>query len=501
VHLEDLRHGLVVSCQPVPGGPMDNPASVVAFALAAVAAGARALRIESLDYVREVRAATTVPIIGIVKQDREDSPVRITPTVALAEALCDAGADIVAFDATRRTRPAPVRDLVAAVKARGRLAMADCSDLEDARAALAAGADIVGTTLSGYTGGAVPEAPDLALIAALRQLTPNVVAEGRLNSPALAAEAIRRGALCVVVGSAITRTEHVTAWFKAAVDAAAAPAPTTLAVDIGGTKLAAALVQGASVRAELSFESGGSADPEAWLRTIADHYREAGGYSRVAFAVSGLLEDGRWSALNPVTLRVPDNYPLLETARSIFGVPAVGLNDAQAAAWGEYAWGAGEREDMAFLTISTGVGGGVVVNGRLLRGLAGHFGLWRSPSQGAGPLEDQVSGRWLAAQARAAGVDTDARGVFAAAAAGEPWARAAVAASATRVAHLCADVQLAFDPRRIVIGGGIGLAQGFLERVAEELSHLPPRLRPSLAPARLGPHAGLVGIADLAQAT
>src|SRR6185312_14836912 len=199
-------------------------ATVVAFALAAIDGGARALRIESLHYLRAVRSATTVPIVGIIKDDRDDTAVRITPTVEQALALCDAGADIVAFDATRRPRPTRVPDLIAAIKARGRLTMADCSDLEDARAALAAGVDIVGTTLSGYTGGPEPTVPDFALISAMRALTPNVIAEGRMHRPEQAAEALRRGALCVVVGSALTRTEHATSWFKAAIDRAAAEA-------------------------------------------------------------------------------------------------------------------------------------------------------------------------------------------------------------------------------------------------------------------------------------
>lgn len=496
MRLDDLRNGLVVSCQPVPGGPMDTAESVVAFALAALAAGACGLRIESLNYVRRVRAATAAPVIGIVKQDRDDSPVRITPTVELAASLCEAGADIVAFDATRRTRPATVAALIAAIKSRGKLAMADCSDLDDARAALAAGADLVGTTMSGYTGGTVPPGPDFELISAMRQLTPYVVAEGRLNSPQLAGEAIRRGALCVVVGSAITRTEHVTSWFKSAVDAAAAPAPTVLAIDIGGTKVSTALVEGASVRSPVTIETDNAAGPDGWLGSIADQVRSHS-YSRVAIAVSGLVENGRWSSLNPATLRVPQGYPLIDAAEARFGVPAVALNDAQAAAWGEYRWGAGEREDLVFLTISTGIGGGVVLNGMLLRGLAGHFGLWRSRSQ-VRPLEDEVSGRWIAAQAAAAGVDTNAKGVFEAASSGAPWAHNILGASADRVAALCADIQLGFDPKRIVIGGGIGLRTEFLRLITDRLSNLPPRLQPTLVPARLGTEAGLVGIADLA---
>jgi predicted NBD/HSP70 family sugar kinase len=114
-----------------------------------------------------------------------------------------------------------------------------------------------------------------------------------------------------------------------------------------------------------------------------------------------------------------------------------------------------------------------------------------------GPLEDNVSGRWLASQAAAAGFEMSAKQIFAAASAGEQWAKDAIHLSAYRVAALCSDIQLAFDPRRIVIGGGIGLATGYLDLVRERMSHLPPRLHPTITAASLGARAGLVGIADL----
>ncbi len=211
--LDRLDHALIVSCQPVVGGPMDREDIVVAMALAALAGGARALRIESAGNVAAVRRATAAPIIGLVKRDLDDSPVRITPLLEDVEALAAAGADIVALDATRRVRPVPVPHLVAAVHSAGCVAMADCATEEDGREALEAGAAILGTTLSGYTGGAEPEGPDYRLVAALRALTPRVIAEGRIRTPAEAAEALRRGAWAVVVGSAITRPEHVAGWF------------------------------------------------------------------------------------------------------------------------------------------------------------------------------------------------------------------------------------------------------------------------------------------------
>lgn len=498
MRINDLENRLIVSCQPVPGGPMDDARSVVGFALAALAGGATALRIESLAYVRAVRAATDAPIIGIVKQDRLDTAVRITPTKDLAIALCEAGADIVAVDATRRPRPERVAELIAAIRQRGKLAMADCSDIDDAREALAAGADLVGSTMSGYTGGNIPDEPDYELLTAMRRLTPYVVAEGRVHTPAQAAEALRRGAFCVVVGSALTRTEHATAWFKTAIDAAgSAGSEAVLAIDIGGTKTIAALTTGAVVSDVLTFPTVQKSGPDAWLATIAQHFPpHLGRYTRIAAAVSGLVNDGHWSALNPTTLDLPTGYPLTERIEHIFAAPAFAANDAQAAAWGEHRYGAGEGEDLVFLTISTGIGGGIVINGRPLLGLAGHFGLLGSSSP-EGPLENAVSGRWIASEAKTSGHDVSAVEVFAAAARAEPWADQIVSTSAQRVARLCADIQLQFDPPRIVIGGGIGLAPGFLERVRSRVAELNSRLRPDLVAARLGPHAGLIGVADL----
>ncbi|KQV16359.1 N-acetylmannosamine kinase [Rhizobium sp. Root1203] len=498
---DDIKNRLIVSCQPVPEGPTDTAEFVIGFARAAVDAGAKALRIESIGYVKAVRPFVSVPIIGIVKRDLDDSPVRITPFIADAEALADAGADVVAFDATDRVRPASIEELVKAVKAKGKLTMADCSSIDDARNALAAGADFVGTTLSGYVGGPEPVDPDVALISAMQALTPYVIAEGRIRTTEQAAAAVRAGAFAVVIGSAITRTEHVTSWFRDAIAEAygAFGLQTVLAVDIGGTKTMAALVRGRDVLEEITVPTVRETGPDTWLALIADAVRPwADRYSRVGIAVTGFVQDGLWSALNPATLGIPDAYPLVERATAAFDKPVFAINDAQAAAWGEYRYGAGDGGDLVFLTISTGIGGGIVVNGRPLAGLAGHFGLIRGPSAGQSPLEDQTSGRWIAAEARKAGHEATAAEVFDQANQGEAWATAIVSQSAFRAATLCRDIQMMIDPKQIVIGGGIGLAAGYLERMRQCLEGIDARLTPVLVAAKLGRHAGIVGVASLA---
>jgi N-acetylmannosamine-6-phosphate 2-epimerase / N-acetylmannosamine kinase len=219
--IERLRGSLIVSCQPVPGGPLDRPEIVVGFALAALASGAAAVRIEGIANVTAVRAATRDPIIGLVKRDFPGTPVRITALIEDVQALAAAGADIIAIDATACPHPVPAADLVAAVRRHGRLAMADISNAAEAEAAVRLGVDFVGTTLSGYTGGSVPELPDFPLIAAIARCGRPVIAEGRIRTPEQARAAIEAGAHAVVVGSAITRPEHITAWFATAVAKAA----------------------------------------------------------------------------------------------------------------------------------------------------------------------------------------------------------------------------------------------------------------------------------------
>lgn len=220
--LGKLDGGLVVSCQPVDDGPMDRPDIVAAMAQAAVAGGAAGLRIEGIDNLRATRSLVQVPIIGIVKTDLPDSPVRITVTVEEAQALIAAGADIVAYDATSRSRTDKREDILLAIREAGVLAMADCASLADARTALAQGASVIGTTLSGYTAETETgdPAPDLSLVKAFRSLGGFVMAEGRYNTPDLVAAAIQAGAHSVTVGSALTRLEVMTGWFHDALEAA-----------------------------------------------------------------------------------------------------------------------------------------------------------------------------------------------------------------------------------------------------------------------------------------
>lgn len=209
--------GLIVSCQPVPGSPMDRPDIVAAMAQAAVSAGAVAIRIEGIANLEAVRPLISVPIIGIMKRDLEDSAVRITPFLHDVDALAKAGADIIAFDATFRSRPVAIDELIARIHHHGLLAMADSSTVEEGLNCKHKGVEFIGTTMSGYTTSVTPEGPDLRMVSELSDAGCRVIAEGRYNSPELASQAINHGAWAVTVGSAITRIEHICQWFSDAV--------------------------------------------------------------------------------------------------------------------------------------------------------------------------------------------------------------------------------------------------------------------------------------------
>lgn len=212
--LDDLRGKLVVSCQADAGTPLDAPEHIAALAASVVAGGASAVRIEGLRNIAAVRAAVDVPVIGLVKKRCADTDVYITPTAEDVRAIAAAGASMVAFDATDRPRPVPVRALVEAALGAACLAMADVSTAAEASAALAGGADIVSTTMAGYTpysrsGGG----PDFALMEALARAGLPFAAEGRVWTPEEALRCFEIGADFVVVGSAITRPTLITERF------------------------------------------------------------------------------------------------------------------------------------------------------------------------------------------------------------------------------------------------------------------------------------------------
>lgn len=220
--VEAFRGRLVVSCQAYPGEAMRDPRTMAQVAQQAVRGGAAAIRVQGIEDIRETAKVIDVPLIGLWKDGTEG--VFITPTLRHALACAEAGADIVAIDATSRPRPdgSTFADIVAGLRATHPdvLVMADCGSLQDCIEAEAAGADVIGTTLAGYSGDRPrTDGPDLELAReVLEACSRPVVVEGRVHTVAQAAEVMALGVHAVCVGTAITHPSTITSWFVSAVE-------------------------------------------------------------------------------------------------------------------------------------------------------------------------------------------------------------------------------------------------------------------------------------------
>lgn len=223
--IQGFFKGLIVSCQAPIDSPLHDPLVIAAMAQASVNQGAVAVRIDTPAHVKAVRRqCPTIPIIGLWKQQLPGSDVYITPQFHHAAAIASAGADIIAIDATLRERPGgeTVETLIARIHDElGKRVMADVDTIESAITSQKAGADIVGTTLYGYTDQTQHLSPpgfDL-LSQIVEQLDIPVICEGGIASPQMAQEALKRGAYAVVVGTAITGIDlQVKAYQKAIID-------------------------------------------------------------------------------------------------------------------------------------------------------------------------------------------------------------------------------------------------------------------------------------------
>ncbi|HEY3630735.1 MAG TPA: putative N-acetylmannosamine-6-phosphate 2-epimerase [Jatrophihabitantaceae bacterium] len=202
---------VVVSCQALPSSPFHGPAGMTLMARAAALGGAAGIRANGAADIAAIRAAVGLPIIGISKTGDPDG-IYITPTFAAAAPLVEAGATMVGLDATLRPRPEPLAELIKRIHDElGVPVLADVDSLAAGVEATAAGADHVATTLSGYTGGAVPPHPDVDLVHSLAvELDRPIVAEGRYVTPDDVAAAFDAGATAVVVGTAITNPTEIT---------------------------------------------------------------------------------------------------------------------------------------------------------------------------------------------------------------------------------------------------------------------------------------------------
>lgn len=222
--LEQIKGGLIVSCQALPHEPLYDSYIMSKMAYAAMLGGAVGIRANTVVDILAIRERVNLPIIGIIKHEYDDSDVYITPTIDEVDALVEIGCDIIATDATKHIRPngKAFEDFFREVRAKypNQLFMADTSCFEEGQLAERLGFDLIGTTMAGYTPYTKGRSlPDLELIEKYsRELNVPIIAEGGIWSPDDLKNVYKAGAFSAVCGTAITRPMDITKRFVKALD-------------------------------------------------------------------------------------------------------------------------------------------------------------------------------------------------------------------------------------------------------------------------------------------
>jgi N-acetylmannosamine-6-phosphate 2-epimerase/N-acetylmannosamine kinase len=523
-----FRGKLIVSCQASQGDAFRDSAAMARFARAAVDGGAAGIRAEGAEDVRAIRAAVSVPIIGIRKSQAADGRILITSSVEAARDLIEAGADLIALDCTTRGRRYGALERLQRIKAELRvLALADIATVEEAVIAAEAGADFVLSTMRGYT----PETEQFkvfepefitALTGAVRV---PVIAEGRIWTPTEARAAMTAGAFAVIVGTAITRPQEITRRFATAVESEArrrAAKQYFIGVDLGGTNIKSGIVsrEGELICSSVNptpAQEGREAVMQQLKKVVRDCLAEARERGIAPTGV-GVATAGWVNSVTGEVIYGTDNLPGWTGTRvgpelqDTCGLPVAVENDANALAIGEHHYGAARGVDnFICITLGTGVGCGIYLGGRLHRGahsLANALGHIQIESEGPpctcgkqGCVETYAN---AAALVRYAGESdlASAKEIIAAANSGDPSARNAVRTYARFLALGCVSLIHLLDASLLIFSGGItednpALLSDLQEELAKRLllfgeRHLQIRV------SQLGYFSGVLGAAATA---
>jgi predicted NBD/HSP70 family sugar kinase/putative N-acetylmannosamine-6-phosphate epimerase len=523
-----FQNRLIVSCQGLEGEAFRGSDFMARFAQAAVAGGAAAIRADGAEDVAAIRKVVRVPILGIRKSVAADGRVLITGSFEAAKELVAAGADIIALDCTARgqrygalERLERIRREVAA------LVMADVATVEEAVSAAAAGADIVASTMRGYTAEteSVTEFEPGFIAELARAVDVPVIAEGRIHTPDEAASALAAGAFAVVVGRAITHPQSTTERFARALEAQAKlldPSLRVIGIDLGGTNTKFGIVDRSGKLAWNAAlptpASGGRGALLDHLKEIAAQCMRAGGEAGAAPAALGIATAGWVDPHSGVVVYATENLPgwtgtqLKRELGEALHIPVAVENDANALAVAEKAFGRARHADtFVCITLGTGVGGGCYTHGRLHRGA--HFfanGIGHIQLDASGPLctcgqrgclETYTNAAALMRCAAGCGFATPEE-VIRAANAGDAPAGTALREYARYLARGCASIIHLLDPEMIVFSGG--LAQDnpqLLADLSDELSRhvMAWDLRGlKIEASTLGYYGGVLGAAALA---
>lgn len=218
--INKLKNKIIVSVQAAPSEPLYQEECMMAMMKSVVVGGASGLRVAGARDVNNAKKLFDLPVIGLTKPEKLPENwlelVYITPTLEDVDKLIEAGADIIAFDGTSRPRECQIETVIERIHEAGRLAMADIATYDEGINCANLGADIVSTTLSGYTKESLTdlETPNFELLDKLVKNTKTpVILEGKIWDPSEVKKAFELGAHSVVIGSAITRPQLITKRF------------------------------------------------------------------------------------------------------------------------------------------------------------------------------------------------------------------------------------------------------------------------------------------------
>lgn len=465
MRIEDFKRALrecpmIASVQADEGSPLDDPEIIVRLAEASLSQGVTLLRLQGIQNIIAVREALpNVPILGLIKTEVSKDKVYISPGIREVQALIDVGCEVICVDGTRRSRAggATLEDLIKMIHAAGRLAMADCDSLDSAGFATACGADIVSTTLGGYTRESVPTVgPDLEFVrAAARRFSIPVLGEGRYTQRWEIESALRAGAAGVVIGGAINDPIKQTRSLLPSL----AVTENVGAIDIGGTWLRFGVFSSDwqllhHDRIELPDSHH---DRTAWIHARIKEAR----LDRVGIGSGGTI-DPRTGIVSEAKSIIPDIVGRKLTDLDVHR--AIAINDGLATAWGHACLPDFAGLRVATLTLGTGVGCGFVARGHIEMGRHGEYPRINDLRLAEGhTLEDYLGGAALTAGTS------------------QPdWAVGAAKIAIEAVETL-------YFPDVIVLAGGVGLS---------------PLMRPLLGgkivASPFGEDAGLYGAAAIA---
>ncbi|MEI8282828.1 MAG: putative N-acetylmannosamine-6-phosphate 2-epimerase, partial [Armatimonadota bacterium] len=346
---------------------LDYPESLFQLAQASVDQGVQVVRLQGAENIRHIREKLAVPVIGLIKKKHPNSDIYITPTQHDVKRLIALECEIIAIDASTERRPDGSRfdDMVGLIQSSNRFAMADCDCEQSVDNAVRSHANIISTTLAGYTNKRpMTDGPDFDLIryAVSRRVT--VIAEGRFTQRWQVEAALNIGAKGVVIGGALNdpvkQTRALTPTSRAYEKVGA--------VDLGGTWIRFGVFENGELTDVRKVAR--PADQQERIDWICEQIKSCK-VDRLGIGTGGTV-DPRTGEVWEAKEIIPSHVGTMLTSET-FGVPTVALNDGLATTWGHYCHPKFAGKRVATLALGTGVGAGFAAEGRILAGRRGEY--------------------------------------------------------------------------------------------------------------------------------